>query len=124
MSNRGPNGQRPATALHLLVTLLGPPLVWLTTLQLVYGVATFACKIGVARLPMRATAVVTLAVIAATFLVAWRDLRASVRVATSGTSGVLSSFVAGGGLVLVAQFLLVIVAQELAIVLVGPCLAP
>lgn len=108
-------------ALRFFVGLFGPPLVWLATLQLIYGIAPFACEVGISRLPIRATEAATLAVIAATVLIARRGLRADETAAMDGTSGHLSSFFGAGGLVLVAQFLLVIVAQQLAIVFFGPC---
>lgn len=123
MHDRGPNVRRAAilAALGFLVGLLGPPLVWLATLELVYGVAAFACDVGVSRLPMQATATVMLAVIAATVVASWRHVRASETVATTGAPGLLSNFVSAGGLVLTAQFLIVVVAQKLAIVFLGPC---
>ena len=108
-------------ALRFFVGLFGPPLVWLATLQLIYGIAPFACEVGISRLPIRATEAATLAVIAATVLIAWRGLGANESAATAGTNGHLASFLAAGGLVLVAQVLLVIVAQELAVVFFEPC---
>ncbi len=125
MSTAGHEGQRIVTpaALALFVALLGPPIVWLTALQIAYAFASFACDLEMSRLPLHATTVAALAIVGVTAVVAARSLRRSGirRLVDAETSGHRARFLALGGVVLAAQFAAVLLAQELAVVVLSPC---
>jgi hypothetical protein len=110
-------------AFRLFLGLLGPPLVWLASLQAIYGVASFACDLGISRLPMHAITIAAAIAIAAATASSWQSLRRSGirRPVDAEAHGHRSRFLAVGGLVLAAQFLVVIVAQGLAVVFLAPC---
>jgi hypothetical protein len=125
MSTAGHEGQRVVTpaALALFVALLGPPIVWLTALQIAYAFAAFACDLERSPLLLHATTVAALAVVAVTAVIAARHLRRSGihRLVDADTSGHRARFLALGGVVLAAQFAAVLLAQELAVVVLAPC---
>jgi hypothetical protein len=125
MSMAGHEGQRIVTpaALMLFVALLGPPVVWLTALQIAYAVASYACDLETSRLPLHVTTVAALAIVVVTAALAVRSLRRSGirRLVDADASGHRSRFLALGGVVLAAQFAAVLLAQELAVVVLAPC---
>jgi hypothetical protein len=103
----------------LAVAFLGAPITWLATLQAAYSFASFACDAGRSRGPLHAVAALAVAAIVIGMLIARTHLRRGG--AISGATNGRRRFLAIGGLVLGAQFLVTILAQDLAVLLLAPC---
>jgi hypothetical protein len=113
---------RPSGGALLGFAFLGPPLVWLTTLQAVYSFAAYACDADRSRGPIYLMVAVGLGLVLVSMLVASRRLAALDATATAPPRvRARRRFLAIGGLVLGLQFVAAIVAQGLGAALLAPC---
>jgi len=114
MSMAGTEGQRIVTpaALVLFVALLGPPVVWLTALQIGYAFASYACDLEMSRLPLHVTTIAALAIVAAGATLSWNALQRTM--AAEPTDGGMprqrAKFMALLGLMASALFALQVIA--------------
>ena len=115
---RRPATARPArrSSVWLAAVVLGPPLVWLIDLQVQYWFAAYACDAGRSPAPLHAATAIALALVGTALVVAWLHPQSAEPRAERR-----SRFLVLCGVLLGAQFLLVIVAQGLAPVILGPC---
>jgi hypothetical protein len=106
----------------LIAAWLAPPLIWLAQLQLAYALVGPACT-AQHRMPMYAASVVAALLAAAVGAAVWREWRrhgsalGEARTAPRRSS----SFVALVGVLVSAQFLLIIVLQAIAMTMLSPC---
>ncbi len=107
---------------NLGFAFLGPPLVWLTTLQAVYWFAAYACDADRSRGPIYLMVAVGLGLVLASMLAARRRLAVvDASTVTPARARARARFLAIGGLVLGLQFVAAIVAQALGAALLAPC---
>jgi len=97
----------------LFIGMLGPPVIWLSHFQINFSLVPWACGDGSSWL-IHVVTVVALALTMASGFVGWQ--------AQAGNGVPVSAcFMGIGGAVLAAGFSLVIVAQGIATIIIGPC---
>jgi hypothetical protein len=112
----------PGAVALLFVAFLGPPFVLLAALQANFSFAAFGCDAGHTRAPFLVITLAALAlVLGLTALAQWLHRRLGGGVSDARAAGHRSRFLAVGGLALAAQAMAVLVAQVVAILVLGPC---
>lgn len=107
----GPGAERSPVRLWILV--LGPPVIWAARFMATYGISPLACAAD-ALVLLHGITLVSAAAVAALGWVSWRDWRA----ARAARTRAMTLF----GLMAAALFLVVIIAEGLANVMIDPCL--
>jgi hypothetical protein len=116
---------QPGSATRLLAGILGPPALWGIRLWAGYLIVPFACAAD-SMIAMHAVTVATLLGIAALGVLAWRDRDAAGRGAPAMYSGgappARVAFMAVLGVLSAGFFFLVVIAEGVANLIIGPCL--
>jgi hypothetical protein len=104
-----------------MAVVLVPPLVWLIDLQLGYALVPWSCNTG-HRAPLHLAALATVAIAAAMGVIAWES-RPRVRRTHPGTIVARSRFLTFLGMTSSALFVLVLLTNELASLVIDPCIS-
>jgi hypothetical protein len=123
------DGRHPARSPAMLAlafgVFVGAPLVWFASQQIGYGLSSFGCAVQRTRTPFVVTMVIAVALIALTAAAGWRGYRrasAEDRAEQEDRDAHgAARFFTYGGLVLAVQFVLVVIAQAVAAVMLTPC---
>jgi hypothetical protein len=104
-----------------MAVVLVPPLAWFVDLQLGYALVPWSCNTG-HRVPLHLAALVTVAITAAMGMLAWRS-RPRERRTESRPVVARSRFLTFLGVTSSALFVLVLLTNELARLVIDPCIS-